>query len=94
MLCASRACLINLTAHNLVDGLNHFEIISLGADVAFRITAGLLVYVLLNQIDYCFNPFPFKLLSHTYNVNQVEQMILALFGRKIEQLCVQITKRQ
>lgn len=64
---ASRAYLIKLTAHNLVDGLNHFEIISFGADVDFRITAGLLVYVLLNQIDYCFNPFPINS-HHTHTV--------------------------
>ena len=67
LLCASRAYLLKLTAHNLVDGLNHFEIIGLGADVDFRITAGLLVYVLLNQIDYCFNPFPFN----CYHTNTV-----------------------
>ena len=67
LLCASRAYLIKLTAHNLVDGLNHFEIISLGADVDFKITGGLLVYVLLNQIDYCFNPFPINS-HHTHTV--------------------------
>ena len=64
---ASRAYLIKLTAHNLVDRLNHFEIISFGADVDFRITAGLLVYVLLNQIDYCFNLFPINC-HHTHTV--------------------------
>ena len=45
---------------SMVDRLNDFEIISLGADVDFIIKAGLLVYVLLNQIDYCLNPFPFN----------------------------------
>ena len=67
LLCASRAYLLKLTAYNLVDGRNHFEIISLGADVDFKITAGLLVYVLLNQIDYCFNPFPINS-YHTHTV--------------------------
>ena len=52
---------------NLVDGRNHFEIISLGADADFRITAGLLVYDLLNQIDYFFNPFPINS-YHTHTV--------------------------